>query len=119
MAQDIETLTPDERTHYERARSKGTSHNIALICATKSPPKANAQSERWSRNRGIAADGRTVKGHYQGALADYPGDPTAFVTSPKAAHEVAAKKGLIVTDGPLNHDTSNQKERAQKYGRTG
>lgn len=94
-------VSPDlvEQRHYELCRRKGTSHNMAVIFALRHPPGAltdreflagrgtlaqQFEGEEHNLNKLVAEskrNGRTPSPNdvYLPTLANYPGDPLAFV----------------------------------------
>lgn len=108
-------LRPEQFDHYMRCRSKGQSHSIALILASCRAPSMDRTDERWrlsrDKHRVVGKHGKVpnAQGKYQAGLADYPGDPSAFVCSRGEARRVAASKGLTICDAPANAGSSVQK----------
>lgn len=99
MSYDVISTDPAVQAHYELCRSKGTSHNLAMIFATRRAPGSLSDREffagRGTLSDQFRGDERTLdllvaeaknKGYspspndvYVSALANDFGDPLAFV----------------------------------------
>jgi hypothetical protein len=96
---------------YQTARSRNTGHGLALVIASRCPPRVIRRDERWRLTDERPSFGRSApSGKYQAGLADFPGDPTAFVSSRHEAEKVAEAKGLSIIDEPVNARCALQNE---------
>jgi len=108
-AAELEKLDVLQLARYHNARARGDSHKWAIMVATDSWPRIATRDNRW----GLAQDGRQmgvkgVRGKYQPALAEYPGDPRAFCESMGDARRRAAQLGVTITDRPENAESGRQ-----------
>lgn len=113
FAHDSRTTT-DQLVFYVNCRMSGTSHKLAEMFATKSFPGLkgtdaifregwfsgddgqNPLEQTWLRSQAEAAGVSTAGKKYLHGLADYPGDPTAWVGGQSDVLAVAEAKNLTV-----------------------
>lgn len=112
---ELDSLTPEQRERYASSRRKGQSHNFAIIAASQRCPGIPMRDERMRLSQDARRMGvRGASGKYQGALARFPGDPRAFVSSMAEARRVcdqlSSEEGCDVrlSDGPEHGGTGRQ-----------
>jgi hypothetical protein len=102
---------PSVQQHYERCRAEGTSHSLALMFALAQPPMSNTDREfleghcNGSQFGGSPAMGDAYKSIatsagvdvtgkvYLSGLAEYPGDPRAWVSGRGDVAKVCEERG--------------------------
>jgi hypothetical protein len=105
---------PRVQAHYEACRAAGTSHSLAEMFALARPPMSNTDREFLEgycngsqfektpalgdlyRAEAAAAGVNTQGAVYLGGLAEYPGDPRAWVRGRGDVVKVAEERGLDV-----------------------
>jgi hypothetical protein len=110
---------PAIQAHYDECRRQGTSHNLALMFAEAQPPMSSTDREfmRGTENgrqfqgnqragneyRRVAESmGQNTKGKkYLSSLAEFPGDPKAWVDSRADVQKVCEERGWGCT-GAVN-----------------
>ena len=120
FAHDSRT-SPDQLVLYVNSRLAGTSHNLAEMFATRSFPgikgtdaiftsdwfsgddDQNPYEQVWLREQAEAAGVSTTGKKYLRGLADYPGDPTAWVGGQSDVLAVAKAKNMTV-HGYVEHE---------------
>lgn len=116
----IEFRSLKEKSHYELCLANGCSPRLAEVLATRSFPSVKTDATfnqgrcngnqfehvpgRGNSYKALAdAAGVSVTGkHYCAGLADYPGDPTAWVSDRGDVLRVARMKNMKVT-GDVNY----------------
>jgi hypothetical protein len=111
----------DVQMRYEQMRLAGESHNLAEIFATKRFCGVKSDSifnegrfsgssldhcpahEKWLRAQAEAAGVSTTGKYYLAGLADFPGDPTAWVDGRGDILRVCEAKGMSIKDGFLSY----------------
>jgi hypothetical protein len=106
---------PSVQAHYERLRDGGMGHGLAEILATRTFPalwtdtefnRGRCNGNQFEKTPGLgdyyrkaaeAAGVSTTGKHYCTGLADYPGDPTAWVSDRGDVLRVAREKGYKVS----------------------
>lgn len=106
--------------HYEACLANGTSEKLAEMFALGQPPMSNTdreflegwcngnqfEKETWVGERyrkEATAAGVDITGRrYMSCLADYPGDPTAWISDRGDARRVAEEKGITL-QGAVNY----------------
>lgn len=102
---------PEIQAHYEHCRSQGTSHMLAEMFAFSQPPGSDTDTDfmRGSENgrqfqgkpeigneyRRVAESlgGQTKGKKYLSSLAEFPGDPRAWVDSKGEIRKVCEERG--------------------------
>jgi len=120
FAHDSRTTT-GQLVFYVKCRLEGTSHKLAEMFATRSFPglkgtdsiftegwfssdkDANPYEQPWLIAQAEAAGVSTAGKKYMKGLADYPGDPTAWVGSQADVLAVAKAKNMTV-HGYVEHE---------------
>ena len=114
------SVNPNVQARYERLRANGEAHGMAEVLATGCFPATKTDREFWSgrweaggglhpaefeHHKALAeAAGVSVTGKvYCRGLADYPGDPTAWVGDRGDVLRVAKEKSLRVS-GAVEYD---------------
>lgn len=108
----IVSRNPAIQAHYETCRRNGCGHGLAEILAFRQPPKARTDREfMMGLQNGqqfdgdeataccfrdiAAADGVSVAGkYYETQLADFPGDPKAWVDGRGDVARVCEERGF-------------------------
>jgi hypothetical protein len=112
--------TPAQLDHYLTCRDNGCSRSMALMLATRSFPGIRTDSifnegrfsgqdqfidcpakGAWLRRQAEEAGVSTTGKYYLSGLAEYPGDPTAWVDSMSDVRRVAREKNLAIREGYL------------------
>lgn len=111
MSWPIVSDHPDVQAHYERCREEGTSHTLAEMFALAQPPQSRTDREflrghcngsQFAGNPAMGdyykavaeAEGQDTKGKvYLSGLADYPGDPRAWVDGRGDVQKVCEERG--------------------------
>lgn len=116
---------PAIQSRYEEFRRHGNSHNFSEMMAFKQPPGSQSDTD-FQRGIGTLASQigdpeniylnevtgtyRKLTGHnpgnreiYMPGLAQFPGDPRAFVASGSEAKRVAERQNLGVTEGSFTN----------------
>jgi hypothetical protein len=119
----IVSTDPAIQSRYESARLDGQSHNFAEIVAFRKFPgivtdsifnegrfsgqdqfaKCPAQGA-WLRAEAEKHGVNTTGKYYLSGLADFPGDPTAWVSDRGDVLRVAEAKNLRIMDGYVKHE---------------
>lgn len=104
-------MTPEQKVHYERCLAEGTSPKLAEMFALGIPPMSNSdreylegrcngnqfESQPWVgdlyRRRAADAGVSTTGMVYEPQLADYPGDPSAWVSGRGDVQRVCEERG--------------------------
>lgn len=108
------------QSHYEECRQNGCNHRLAEMLALRAFPHANTDREflegrcngkqferqprlgeryrKMAEAAGVSTTGKV----YLGQLADFPGDPKAWVSDRSDVLRVAREKNLTV-DGSVKH----------------
>lgn len=106
---ELDGLDAEQVARYFECRDRGDSHNWALMVASDSWPRIATRDDRWGRcNDGKRMGVRGVRGKYQPALAEFPGDPQAFCESMGDARRRADQLGVTITDRPENAESGRQ-----------
>jgi hypothetical protein len=109
----IVSRSEEIQAKYEQMRLEGQSHNIAEMLATRSFPGVKTDAifnegkfsgdswmvgpeQQWLRNRAETAGVSTTGKWYCRGLADFPGDPTAWVDGRGDVMRIAAEKNMTV-----------------------
>lgn len=110
---------PAIQAHYEYCRSQGTSHLLAEMFAYAQPPRSDSDTDfmRGTENgrqfqdrpeagneyrRVAESHGQNTKGkRYLSSLAEFPGDPRAWVDSKADVQKVCEERGWGCT-GKVN-----------------
>jgi hypothetical protein len=125
LADDETTLVssePGTQVQYFIMRLEGQSHNMAEMLATRSFPGVKTDSVfnegrfsgsdqfaqcpakgTWLRAQAEAAGVNPAGKYYLSGLADFPGDPTAWVSDRGDVLRVAEAKNLTIRDGYVSH----------------
>lgn len=118
----MRTISKDSKVqkHYEMCLSQGTSETLSEMFALGQPPMSNTDREfmegfcngnefekqPWIGDmykKEASAAGVSITGkRYMSSLADYPGDPTAWVSDRGDVQRVAEEKG-IACQGSVNY----------------
>lgn len=110
---------PEVQAFYEAMRLSGESHNLAECLALKKFPSFTSDDifikgtlcsdrgkvgpeELWLKQKAEAVGVSTTGKMYMRGLADYPGDPTAWVSDSHDVLEVARRKNYSV-DGLVKY----------------
>ena len=129
---DVGPLTDDQFDHYVRCRKVGTSHSLSLMFALGQPPMSNTDREfmegRCNGNQferhpflgdfykaeaqrcGVNTTGKT----YLSGLADYPGDPRAWITGRGDVQRLVEERGWGC-EGAVKVKATNFAECGGKY----
>jgi hypothetical protein len=121
---------PHIQAHYENSRRAGTSHNLAEMFALRLPPMSNSDREfleghvngnqfektpaignryrRMARAAGVNPTGKV----YLSGLAEYPGDPRAWIGGRGDATRVCEERGYDA-DGSIRVRAARQREHPQ------
>lgn len=111
MKYPVISSNPEIQRRYMVMRSEGTSHRLAEMFALQQPPMSNTDREfleghangnqfektphigdwykRQARQAGVDVKGKV----YLSGLADYPGDPEAWVSDRSDAQRLVEKRG--------------------------
>lgn len=110
---------PGRQAFYEAMMADGQSERLAEMLASQQPPglgltragfmkgrhdggisdpEVDAHYRKIANDAGVSPVGKV----YSGSLASYPGDPTAWISSPSEAKEVAERKNLKL-EGGISH----------------
>ena len=114
---------PRRLGHYLRCRANGCARRLAACLALRSFPgiktdaifnegrfsgadqfAATPAQGTWLRARAEAAGVSTTGKYYLSGLANYPGDPTAWVSDRGDVLRVAREKNLRILDGYVTHE---------------
>jgi hypothetical protein len=114
MAWPIVSDNPCIQAHYEACREEGTSHNLAEMFAFREVPRGNTDKTFLTGHcNGSQFEGQDYAGDYYASvaraggvnpkgkvylsgLADFPGDPKAWVSGRGDVERVAKERGYSV-----------------------
>lgn len=125
------TISADPRVqaHYERCREEGTPHGLAEMFALGQPPGVETEStflagmydqqaKEFNNKPDVAkvladdlraAGGSTAGKVYLGGLAEYPGDPRAWVSGKDDIKQLAKERNYQI-DGMVKHKRDGRTE---------
>jgi hypothetical protein len=114
---------PYQFDHYIRCRNNGCARRLAACLALRSFPSIKTDAifnegrfsgsdqfadtpaqGAWLRSQAEAAGVSTAGKYYLSGLADFPGDPTAWVSDRGDVLRVAREKNLRILDGYVKHE---------------